>query len=114
MTRGPNSGRTSSLARSLQRGLDEPREQRVRAVRSRLELRMSLRRDVVRVNVLRQFDELDEPELGGAAANAGPSADEATLAGAKLAEERSWTAPPMPDAGPDRPTEATELPGGPS
>jgi NADH-quinone oxidoreductase subunit E len=56
----------------------------------------------------------DEPELGGAAANAGPSADEATLAGARLAEERSWTAPPMPDRGPDRTTEASELPGGPS
>ncbi|MEJ2868456.1 NADH-quinone oxidoreductase subunit NuoE [Actinomycetospora sp. OC33-EN08] len=54
----------------------------------------------------------DDPEVGGAAANAGPSADEATLAGARLAEERGWTAPPMPDAGPDRPTEATELPGG--
>ncbi len=59
----------------------------------------------------------DEPEVGGAAANAGPSADEATLAGAKLAEQRGWTAPPMPERGPDRPTEATpatELPGGPS
>ncbi|MDT7625862.1 MAG: hypothetical protein QOF99_6763, partial [Pseudonocardiales bacterium] len=48
------------------------------------------------------------------AANAGPSADEATLAGAALAEERSWSAPPMPERGPDRTTEATELPGGPS
>jgi NADH-quinone oxidoreductase subunit E len=56
----------------------------------------------------------DSPELGGAAANAGPSADEATLAGARLAEERNWTAPPMPDRGPDRTTEAGELPGGPS
>ncbi|GLZ50903.1 NADH-quinone oxidoreductase subunit NuoE [Actinomycetospora sp. NBRC 106378] len=54
----------------------------------------------------------DDPEVGGAAANAGPSADEATLRGARLAEERGWTAPPMPDASPDRPTEATELPGG--
>ena len=56
----------------------------------------------------------DEPETGGAAANAGPSADEATLRGARLAEERGWTAPPMPDAGPDRAGEAAILPGGPS
>ncbi|WP_433800493.1 NADH-quinone oxidoreductase subunit NuoE [Actinomycetospora sp. CA-084318] len=54
----------------------------------------------------------DDPEVGGAEANAGPSADDATLRGARLAEERGWTAPPMPDASPDRPTEATELPGG--
>ncbi|MFC5065378.1 NADH-quinone oxidoreductase subunit NuoE [Actinomycetospora atypica] len=56
----------------------------------------------------------DEPETGGAAANAGPSADEATLRGARLAEERGWTAPPMPDAGPDDATESAILPGGPS
>ena len=59
----------------------------------------------------------DAPELGGAEANAGPSADPATLAGARLAEDRGWRAPPMPERGPERPTEATsatELPGGPS
>jgi NADH-quinone oxidoreductase subunit E len=54
----------------------------------------------------------EEAEAGGAAANAGPSADESTLAGAKLAEERGWTAPPMPERGPDRTTESTTLPGG--
>ena len=56
----------------------------------------------------------DEPETGGAAANAGPSADEATLRGARLAEERGWTAPPMPDGSPDDPTDSAILPGGPS
>lgn len=41
----------------------------------------------------------DEAQVGGAAANAGPSADEATLAGARLAEDRGWRAPPMPEPG---------------
>jgi NADH-quinone oxidoreductase subunit E len=39
----------------------------------------------------------DDPEVGGLEAVAGPSADEATLAGARLAEENGWTAPPMPE-----------------
>jgi NADH-quinone oxidoreductase subunit E len=39
----------------------------------------------------------DAPEVGGLDAVAGPSADEATLRGARLAEDRGWQSPPMPD-----------------
>ncbi len=49
----------------------------------------------------------DDPEAGGIEAVAGPSADEATLRGARLAEERGWTPPPMPE---DRPTDAAPAP----
>lgn len=54
----------------------------------------------------------DAPEVGGLDAVSGPSADESTLAGARLAEERGWHAPPMPERGADRETEAHTLPGG--
>lgn len=40
----------------------------------------------------------DDPEVGGLEAVAGPSADEASLRGALLAEERGWVAPAMPDS----------------
>ena len=39
----------------------------------------------------------DDPAVGGLDAVGGPSADPATLRGARLAEERGWTAPPMPE-----------------
>lgn len=39
----------------------------------------------------------DAPEVGGLDAVNGPSADEATLRGARLAEERGWIAPPLPE-----------------
>ena len=41
----------------------------------------------------------DDPAVGGLAAVAGPSAAEESLRGARLAEERGWTAPPVPDEG---------------
>jgi NADH-quinone oxidoreductase subunit E len=39
----------------------------------------------------------DDPEVGGLEAVAGPSADEASLRGARLAEEQGWQAPPLPE-----------------
>ena len=55
----------------------------------------------------------DDPEAGGLEAVAGPSADESTLRGARLAEERGWAAPPMPDASPlAEAPETHTLPGG--
>ena len=53
----------------------------------------------------------DDPAAGGIEAVAGPSADEATLRGAALAEERGWAAPPMPDRSPVGPGTQTP-PGG--
>jgi NADH-quinone oxidoreductase subunit E len=41
----------------------------------------------------------DDPAVGGLEAVAGPSAAEESLRGARLAEERGWTAPPVPDEG---------------
>ena len=41
----------------------------------------------------------DDPAVGGLDAVAGPSAAEESLRGARLAEERGWTAPPVPDEG---------------
>jgi NADH-quinone oxidoreductase subunit E len=41
----------------------------------------------------------DDPVVGGLEAVAGPSAAEESLRGARLAEERGWTAPPVPDEG---------------
>jgi NADH-quinone oxidoreductase subunit E len=40
----------------------------------------------------------DDPIVGGLEAVAGPSAAEESLRGARLAEERGWTAPAMPDS----------------
>ena len=55
----------------------------------------------------------DDPAAGGIEAVAGPSADEATLRGARLAEERGWAAPPMPDRSPmSVGSETRTLPGG--
>lgn len=53
----------------------------------------------------------DDPEVGGLDAVAGPSADEASLRGARLAEEQGWQAPPLPER--TEPTTSPE-PGGPS
>jgi NADH-quinone oxidoreductase subunit E len=39
----------------------------------------------------------DDPAVGGLDAVAGPSAADESLRGARLAEERGWTAPPVPD-----------------
>ncbi|MDD7938190.1 NADH-quinone oxidoreductase subunit NuoE [Actinomycetospora lutea] len=41
----------------------------------------------------------DDPAVGGLDAVSGPSAADESLAGARLAEERGWTAPPVPDEG---------------
>lgn len=41
----------------------------------------------------------DDPAVGGLEAVAGPSAADESLRGARLAEERGWTPPPVPDHG---------------
>lgn len=44
----------------------------------------------------------DDPVVGGLEAVTGPSAADESLRGARLAEERGWTAPPVPDLGTGR------------
>lgn len=44
----------------------------------------------------------DDPAVGGLDAVTGPSAADESLRGARLAEERGWTAPPVPDGETER------------
>ena len=66
-------GLRAAAAASAERCRNELAEERSRALRPRLELRVVLRRDEERVNVGRKLDGLDQPLVGRSAADDKPS-----------------------------------------